>query len=57
MVVDLKGAILLRKRAAQKAALRISMKLKNYFLEKIESNEYPITALHKKGLDCFQNKK
>jgi len=32
MVVDLKGAILLKKRAAQKAALRISMKLKNYFL-------------------------
>lgn len=29
---DLKGVILLKKRAAQKAALRISMKLKNYFL-------------------------
>lgn len=37
--------------------LQESKKLENYFLEKIESNEYPITALHKKGLDCFQNKK
>lgn len=37
--------------------LQESKKLKNYFLEKIESNEYPIIALHKKGLDCFQNKK
>ena len=37
--------------------LQESQKLKNYFLEKIESNEYPIIALHKKGLDCFQNKK
>ena len=37
--------------------LQESKKLKNYFLEKIDSNEYSITALHKKGLDCFQNKK
>ena len=37
--------------------LQESKKLKNYFLEKIESNEYPIIAPHKKDLDCFQNKK